>query len=418
MATEPSNLAPLQPPTRRHKHAARRIAMRWTKRIVLALVGLSAIGAIVYAMLPKPIVVDLGTVRRGGLAVEVAEDGRTRVRDRFVVLAPISGNLIRIVLDPGTSVAAGATLARIEPPDPAMLDPRSRTEATGRLASALARQRGADTAVARAKAARDGAVRDADRTRGLAARGVVTMFEREHAELAEQLAIQDLAAAELERQGAAADVSVARAVLGSGDRAHLASFAVPAPTSGQVLRVVRDSAGPVVVGAPLVELGDPRAIEVVVDVLSTDAARIAPGMPVSLEAWGGDQPVRGHVRLVEPSAFTKVSALGVEEQRVNVIVAIDDAPAVLGDGFRVEARITIWQGADVLAVASSALFRDHGGWAVYVEDRGRARLKQVSIGHRGRLDIEITDGLAAGTAVVLHPGDQIKDGVRISAREE
>ena len=417
MATAPTDVAPLRPSARRPKHGVRRTAVRWLKRVALVALGLAAVGAIVSAALPKPVVVDLGTARRGRLTVEVDEDGRTRVHDRFVVLAPISGNLLRIELDPGTVLASGAAVARIEAPDPAMLDPRSRSEATARLAAALARQRGADTAIARAKVARTSAVRDADRTRTLEAHGAVTAFERERAELAEQLAIQDQAAAELQRQGAIADVALARAVLGTGDRGNLASVTVPAPTSGQVLRVVRDSAGPVVAGAPLVELGDPRAIEVVVDVLSTDAARITPDMPVSLDAWGGE-PVRGHVRLVEPSAFTKVSALGVDEQRVNVIVAIDDPPPALGDGFRVETHITIWQAEDVLEVPSSAVFRDHERWAVYMEDAGRARLRPVSIGHRGHLDVEITDGLAEGTAVVLRPGDQIHDGVRIAARAD
>jgi HlyD family secretion protein len=191
---------------------------------------------------------------------------------------------------------------------------------------------------------------------------------------------------------------------------------VVAPVAGRVLRVVRDSAGPVVAGAPLVELGDPRALEIVVDVLSSDAVRIATGMPVALEAWGGEHPLRGEVRSVEPSAFTRISALGVEEQRVKVIVAIADPPAELGDGFRVEARIFTWRGDRVMTVPASAVFRDKDRWAVYAVEGGRARARPVEIGHRGRLDVEIVSGLLPGTAVILHPTDQIRDGIAIEPR--
>jgi HlyD family secretion protein len=185
--------------------------------------------------------------------------------------------------------------------------------------------------------------------------------------------------------------------------------------SGRVLRLVRDSAGPVTAGAPLLELGDPRGLEVAIDVLSADAARIAPGMVATFDGWGGERPLRGHVRLVEPSGFTRISALGVEEQRVKVIAALDDVPASLGDGFRVEARIALWRG-DAIVVPASAVFRDHDHWAVYAIDAGAARMVPVGLGHRGRIELEITSGLATGAMVVLHPGDSVVDGAKLSIR--
>ena len=189
-----------------------------------------------------------------------------------------------------------------------------------------------------------------------------------------------------------------------------------APASGRVLRVVRDSAGPVASGAPLLELGDPHAIEIVVDVLSSDGARISPGMPVLIDGWGGDSELHGRVRLVEPSAFTRISALGVEEQRVNVIATLDAPPPTLGDGFRVDARIVTWRAGDVLVIPASATFRDHERWAVYAVQDGRARLVPVQLGHRGRLDVEIAGGLADGSVVVVHPGDRVVEGANVQPR--
>jgi HlyD family secretion protein len=401
----------------RAAHTRRRAVVTWLKRIGLIAIGLALISGIVYAWLPKPVVVDVAAVRRGPLAVEVDDEGQTRVRDRFVVSAPITGNLQRIAALPGTAVAAGDVVARIDPPAPVLLDPRSRSEAAARLSASIARQRGAEIAVARATVARDAAVREAARARTLAERGAITASERDRAEDQEQLAIRDLAAAGAERTIAGAEVAAARAVLGEAPPPG-ASRAVPviAPATGQVLRVVRDSAGPIAAGAPLLELGDPRALEVVIDVLSSDAVRIAPGMPVSFEAWGGERALAGEVHRIEPSAFTRVSALGVEEQRVRVIATIADPPASLRDGFRVEARIFTWRGDHVLTVPASAVFRDKEHWAVYTVEQGRARLRPIKLGHRGRLDVEIVSGLGEGATVILHPTDRIVDGIAIERR--
>ena len=282
----------------------------------------------------------------------------------------------------------------------------------------MARQRSAATAIARARAARDAAVRDAQRARRLADAGAISIAERDRADLAEELALRDLAAATAERAAAAAEVAAARAVLGDERRPEHpgARVAVVAPAAGQVLRLLRDSEGPVAVGTSLLELGDPRALEIVIDVLSSDAARVAPGMPVEIERWGGDRSLTGQVRRVEPSAFTRISALGVEEQRVRVIATLDAPPPTLGDGFRVAARIITWRGDDVLAVPASAVFRDRGQWAVYVVAEGRARLQPITPGHRGRLAIEVVGGLAAGDRVIVHPGDRVRAGTRVVAR--
>ena len=406
-------MSELQRVARKPNHAARRAFGRWFRRIAIGAALLGVVALLVYNWMPKPLEVETATARRAPLEVTVEEDGKTRVHDRFVVAAPISGNLARIELQAGDAIATGQVIAQIQPPDPALLDPRSRDEATARLAAAVAQQRTAQTTVARARAAREQAIRDAERTRKLAGTGAVTASERERSDLAEQLAIADAAAAEQQLTAAVASVAAARAVLGQGTRVG-AAFPVASPASGRVFKVVRDSAGPVVAGAPLLELGDPHAIEVVIDVLSSDAARITPGMPCTITAWGGDHDLAGTVSRIEPSAFTHISALGVEEQRVNVIIAISDPPATLGDGFRVEGRIILWAG-ETLTLPGSAVFRDKGAWAVYTIERGRAKLVHVDIGRRGRLDVEVTRGLSPGARVILHPGDAVADGTRVAS---
>jgi len=392
----------------------KRTTIRWVKRILLVVGALGVVAAIVRALLPQTLTVDTATVSRGTLDVEVREDGQTRVRDRFVISAPISGELERVPVDAGTWLDRGSVVARIEPLRPALLDDRTRGETTARLASARARERQAATAIARAVGSRDLAVVDAERTRKLADLGAVPGLERERADLAAQLANEDLAAAKHQRDAAAAEILALQATLDPRD-GDVKTYEVLAPTRGRVLRVLRESAGPVTAGTPLVELGDPSSLEVVIDVLSRDAERIAPGMNVFIDT-ASEQPVRGTVVLVEPSAFTRISALGIEEQRVNVIVCFEGTQTI-GDAFRVDARIITWHGDNVLRVPASALFRDHGRWAVYVLDDGRARLRVVEVGHRGRVEVEITRGLDEGERVIIHPSDQIHEAVRVAARE-
>jgi HlyD family secretion protein len=413
----------------RRKRALRRTRARWLKRGTAVLVGLAVVGGIAYAWVPSPVAVDVGVARRETLQIYVEEDGRTRVRERYVVAAPLSGNLLRVELEPGDRVPAGATLARVLPPAPALLDERSRAEAEAHLAGTLAREGQSRSALARAEAARDLAVSQAERTRRLAQVDAATRVERERADAEERVAQEDMASAALQLRVAASEVRTARAALGlllrgrggssSGARGAARDddvVAVLAPAPGQVLRLLRESEGPVAAGTPLLELGEPSSVEVVVDVLSSDAARIRAGAPAWIEQWGGDQALPGRVLRVEPSAFTSISALGVEEQRVNVVIALERRPPALGDGFRVEARILTWEGNHVLSVPASAALRHGDGWAVYIIDEGRARLRPVQIGHRGRTDVEVTGGLADSTTVVLYPGDRVTDGARVEPR--
>ena len=406
---------PLAPGTSHHH--AHRVLRRWLWRAGLGVLAALVLAAIVKAWLPQPVGVDVAVAERTTLEVEVDEDGQTRVVDRFVVAAPIAGTLERIDLRAGAPVEAGASVARILPPDPLLLDARSRAEATARLAAATARRRQADTAIARAQVARDLAAKEADRAHRLVEHQAISASVGEHDELAAQLADEDLATAKAARAAANAEVDAARAALGGPSTSGALAAEVIAPVSGRVLRVVRDSAGPVAAGQPLLELGDPRRLEVVIDVLSSDAARIAPGMEVRLEGWGGDAALPARVTEVEPSGFTKISALGVEEQRVHVIARLEAPPPTIGDGFRVEARVIVWRG-DALTVPSSAVFRDHGRWAVYTVEDGRARLRVVELGHRGRLDVEIARGVDRGATVVVHPSDRVADGVAVAPREE
>ena len=412
----------LHPSTKpRPRRPGRRAVLRWIKRGALAL-GAAALAVLaVLAWIPDPVTVEVAAARRTTLDVEVAEDGQTRVRDRFVVSAPLGGTLRRIQLLPGAQVEPGAVVAQIEPPSPPLLDERSRREAAARLDAVIARRARAEAAIARATATLAAAEREGARTRGLAQRGAIAAAELDQAELAEQLARRDLAAAHADRATASAEVDAARAALGRGAAGGArapgeapAVIAVTAPVRGHVLRVLRESGGPVAVGTPLLELGDLSALEVVVDVLSSDAARIRPGMPCTIDQWGGDRPLAGEVRRVEPSAFTRISALGVEEQRVNVIIALAEAPPSLGDGFRIEARIRTWRGEDVLAIPAGAVLRDRGGWAVYTIEDGRARLRPIELGHRGRLEVEVLGGLPEGAEVVLHPGDRVRDGTQLA----
>lgn len=401
---------------RRRRRLAHRNRVRWIKRIALGLIGLGAVAAIARALMPSAVPADIAEVRRGELSVFLEEDGRTRVRERYLVAAPVSGELVRVEVEPGDRVVEGEVLARVLQPAEQLLDPRVQAETEARLAAALAGERQAGTAVKRAQAASELASLEATRLRALAAQGVAAAAERDRADTQLRIADQDLAAARLASRVAAAEVRMVRAALGQKKRGRPSELAIRAPAAGQVLRVLRESEGPVAAGTTIAEVGDPRSVEAVIDVLSTEAVKVAVGAPVWLEEWGGDRPLEGRVRAVEPSAFTRISALGIEEQRVNVIVTPDRTPAELGDGFRVEARILLWHADAVVSVPASALFRSGGRWAVYTVEDGRARLRPIAIGMRGRLEVEVTSGLAAGDRVVLYPGDRVGEGTRVSAR--
>lgn len=356
--------------------------------------------------------VEGASVQRGPLQVVVEEEGRTRVRDRFVVAAPISGALQRIDLREGTTIAAGEVLARIaSAPD----DPRGRNIAQAQLAAAEARRSQVAAELEQAQATALQAQREAARREELADAGALSREEMERMRLRAETARQQADAILAALRAAEADVSALRAALeGSTPQSGGPTVAVTAPTSGRVLRVLEESERVVQAGTPLLEIGDASGIEVVVDVLSADAVRIASGNRVLVDEWGGERTLQGRVRLVEPAAFTEVSALGVEEQRVKVIVDLVDSPPELGAGFRVEARIVVWEDDAVLTVPTSALFQRDGTWWLFVVEGGRARERQVQLGQRGIDAAEVRGGVEEGETIIVFPSDEVADGVRVS----
>ena len=396
------------------------------RALVLALAAAGGLGGLLWLLRPAPVRVELGVVDRGPLEVTVDEEGRTRVRNRYVIAAPVSGGLDRISLDAGDAVAVGAAVARVSP---APLDPRATSQAEARLEAAIALRGEARARVGQAKAALAQAQRDLQRARTLAAAGTVSDQGLEQAELAHASRVEELHGAREAEDAAAHEVQAAEAVLlaaGGGapttsTRGKDAFVEVRSPATGHVLRVFEESQRVVAVGTPLLEVGDPSDLEIVVDVLSADAVKIRPGAEMRLGAWGGEGTLRARVRRVEPSGFTKLSALGVEEQRVNVLIDFTsprDAWTRLGDRFAVETRIVVAERPAALVVPTSALFRQGEGFAVFVVDSGRAVLRSVDVGLRNGLEAEVLSGLEEGSRVVVFPGDAVADGAAVEVRSE
>lgn len=375
------------------------------------------------ALWPTTIPVDAATISRHALVVTVNEEGRTRVRDRFVVSAPAGGRVLRVELEPGDRVKRGDVVARIQPGMSPLIDTRARSESEAALRSARAvlgraqaEQRRADTALAHAE-------RELDRTRRLASEGVISTQELDAREAEARAARDAASAAAFAVQAAAADVDQLIAHLrGPSSAPEAEVVAVFSPADGVILRRLRESEAVVPAGEPLVEIGDANDIEVVVDLLSTDAARVRPGSRATFTAAHDHPPLAGRVRRIEPSGFTKISALGVEEQRVNVILDMEQAgsedPLMIGDGYRVDVAIVINEIARALIVPTSALFRDGDRWAAYELRDGRARLVLLEIGAQTPREAEVRTGIAEGARVIAHPGERISDGVRVEAREQ
>lgn len=390
---------------------------RWIKRVVLAVVALGFVAVAVVAALPKPIPVETELVSRGPLVVTVNEDGVARVKDRYIVSAPLSGNLARIELDPGDSVKQGDVLLRILPLAAPLLDARSRSQAEAQVARALAATKQSEAQVERARVALDFSTKEAERARRLFQEQTVSQAELDRAQLEKRTRDAELTSAEFANKVAAHELRMARAALGrfearGGDSEP---FDVPSPTGGRVLRVIQKSEGVVQAGAPLLEIGDPKALEIVVDVLTSDAVNIHPSNPVTIEKWGGP-PLSARVRLVEPSAFTRISSLGVEEQRVNTVIDLStpyEKWAALGDGYRIEARIQVYRAEQATRVPASALFRSGKEWAVFVVSSGVARLRAVKLGQRNDEHAEALEGLATGDRVIVHPSDKVHDGAAV-----
>lgn len=372
---------------------------------------------IAVALWPDVTSVDVAPVSRGPMQVTVDEEGETRVRDRFVVSAPVAGRLLRVELEPGDAVACDQVVIRIAPADVPLLDARA-------LAELRTVANAASEAVAVARAERDRAASALERATAaerrvsaLVAIGAVSREDFETAQSTRTAAASLLTAAEHAVARADAEWQAARMRLARPSSRDVIS--VKAPVSGVVLKRLRESESVVAAGEPLIEIGDPRQIEIVADLLSADAVRVHAGDSVSIERWGGPHPLRGEVRRVEPSGFLKVSALGVEEQRVNVIVSLEDplAASELGDGYRVDVRIAIWRSHDALTVPIGALFRSGRDWAVFLWEDGQAKLRIVEVGERNNDVAQVLKGLDAGQRVVLHPPDTVADGARVRARQ-
>jgi HlyD family secretion protein len=374
-------------------------------------------GLLVMALWPQAVVVEIAETTRGPLVVTIDEEGRTRVRERFVVSSPLAGRVLRIELEPGDQVKRGDVVARVRAEAPPLLDERSRAEAAAAVESARAALGQTRAEAQRAQTALMQADRELARVRALQEGGLTTPREVDLREAEAAAAKEASEAAGFAVRVAESELTRAEARLVPLSSDTLGRVAtVRAPADGVVLRRLRESESVVPAGEPLLEIGDPARLEIVADLLSTDAVQVAPGARAVIEQWGGSRELAARVRLVEPSGFTKISALGVEEQRVNVILDFVD-PAdgwgQLGDGYRVEVRIVVWEAPDVLKVPTGALFRESERWAVYIVEDGRARLRHLELGRQNGQEAEVASGLEAGDRVILHPGDTLADGGRV-----
>lgn len=389
---------------------------------MLATAALVAAGLVI-GFMPRAVPVDMAEVKRAPLTVTVEEEGKTRVRERYLVSAPVAGYARCIDLKAGDAVAAGQVLAVIEPARSVGLDPRTRVQAQAQVSAAQAALAVAQENARAAAAAAQLAQQERVRAESLRQSNFVSAQALDAAGTAETRARAAEQAAQYAVRVARFDLETARAAAASAAQLQRSRTAealqVRAPVAARVLRVQHESEGPVAAGQPLLEIGNPESLEAEVEVLSTDAVKIASGSKVILDRWGGDRSIEGRVRVVEPGGFTKISALGVEEQRVRVIVDFTsprEAWARLGDGYRVEARFVLWEGKDVLQLPTSALFRLGSGWAAFRLDDRRVRQAPVVIGQRAGLATQVLSGLKAGDRVVAHPDETIRDGVRVKPR--
>lgn len=381
----------------------------WKRSAYLAAAAAAAAAAF-YIFRPSPALVESSRVARGPLSVAVEEDGETRIRDRYVITTPVDGRVRRVLMEEGDSVRAGAVIVLI---DPAVLDARGREQANAHLRELHDARTEAALRVTQARTELEQAMRDRDRTDALVAEGALARRDSEVAAMTVRVRTAEVDAARLRVQELEHEVEGARAALLEAGRQGATPVAVRAPISGRVLRIVSRDERVAAAGTPIVELGDPAAMDVTTQLLSSDAVQVHPGAPATIEGWGGPDALAASVSRVEASAFTKVSALGVEEQRVEVIAWIEHPPPALGDRYRVRVRIVTWEAPDVLKVAVSALARDGAGWYVYVVRDGRARRQSVSLGHRNEHEAEVRAGLTQGDVVVQYPSDRIADGVRV-----
>ncbi len=397
------NPAP-KPPRRNNVNHRRR---RWLPYLgVVVLIGLMIAG-----FWPKPAPVETASVVVGKLRATINEEGKTRIRQRYIISAPVAGQLRRIPFKAGADVVAGQSiLAAIEPVSPALLDLRSTATAEARRDTAAAN-------LQKASAAHTFAASELARFEKLFANKTISVQELEAAQLRESSAGKEQSAAESALRQAEAELQEFTPARQRTTNAVCTITEIKAPSSGKILHIFEENSRVVAAGTPLLEIGDPSDLEVVIEVLSRDGAAIPPEASVEFEQWGGGAPMTGRVRLVEPAAFTKVSALGVEEQRVNVIADLLTPPEQrrnVGDSFRVEARIIVWEAADALKVPVGALFRQEDKWATFVIVDGRAQLRQVKVGRTSGVETQVLEGLKPGEQVILYPGSRVQSGNRVT----
>lgn len=401
-----------RPPTR---GLARKFAI-W-----LALAGLAAV--VFYALQPRPVEVEVGMVKRGPLTVYVSEEGKTRIRNRYVVAAPVAGSMQRVILKPGDKVESGKTvLTRIEPALSPLLDARSRTQAQASVDAAMAARSRANETIEMARTGLKYALANWDRVKNNTDKGTISDTDRDTFEREAEMKAREVRSAEFALQVADYELAQAKAALLQIEKPGEAgsSIDVRAPVNGVVLRVQQESATIVAPGTPILEIGDPTDLEIEAEILSRDAVAIQPGAEVTVEQWGGDEPAKARVRRVEPAAFTKVSALGVEEQRVLVLSDfVSQTPALkaLGDRYRVEVRVAVWHSDETLLVPSGALFREGSEWKTFLFDDGSARAVTVKAGRTDGKLTQVIEGLKAGDEVLMHPPDTVKDGSEVVKRE-
>lgn len=397
---------------------------KWIKRVI----GTVAVGAMVagfaYALREKPQMVDIGVVARGPMRVTVSQEGVTRVREVYAVSSPIAGHLARTVLDEGDTVKAGVTVvAAIHPLDPPLIDSRSQAELIAARDASRAAVAMAETDLKRRQSDLHLARDNLQRARTLAKTNFLAQSQL-------QKASNDVDVLEAQISSAMAAIELRKAELASAEarlippsdpnrkRETSCCVYLTAPIDGVVLSVFAKSEQPVAVGTKIAEIGDPEDMEVTVDLLSSDAVRIAPGAKAEISDWGGDKVLSATVRRIDPAGFTKVSALGIEEQRVNLVLDLEDKDPRLGHGFRVYARLTLWQSDETLQLPISALFRDGRQWSLFAIRDGRARQVPVEIGHMNDEVAELIGGLAEGDRVILHPSDMVSDGTLVEERQE
>jgi len=383
--------------------------------------ALILVALLAYAFRPQAVLVDMAEVTRGPLRVFVRDEGRTRVREAYVVSAPLGGRLLRVDLKAGAPVQAGAVVASLGPAAPDLLDDRMRREAEAAVRSAQEALTATGAELERTEVQLIQADVELERAEALRARDAVSPEAFERTRLQAEIARAGAAAARAAVRMRQAELEAARARLTQPVPGRGAGMVqIRAPVSGRVLRVLQESESVVSPGAAIMEIGDPGDLEVVAELLSSDAVQVATGAAVDIQAWGGDTLLRGRVLTIEPSGFTKVSALGVEEQRVNVVIGFVDEPATrsaLGHGYRLEVGVTAWEAADVVQAPVGALFREGGQWAAFKVDGSRARLTRVEVGRNDGRTAQIISGLDPGDRLILYPGQTVSDGARVKNRE-